>query len=252
MDLRVLCIADLHGWLPRSLPDADVLIIAGDICPVDQQHTPHAQLQWLNNRFKPWLDQVATAKGRRVVWTWGNHDFVGQDPLTADKIAAWTQAPLVDAATTIDGAVFHASPWTPTFGHWAFMADDDQLQELAWSRIEDNIDVLITHGPAYELGDRTLEGDLVGSKSLVPHLFDAAPRLHVCGHIHEGFGVHKVDEQGHTVSVNASVRRRDYSIRCKAWMVTLSEQMDVRMVDLERDYWQPSGAQDPAPWGLHY
>ena len=31
--MDVLCLSDIHGNLPNNLPKADLLLIAGDICP---------------------------------------------------------------------------------------------------------------------------------------------------------------------------------------------------------------------------
>lgn len=51
----------------------------------------------------------------------------------------------------------------------------------------------LTHGPAHQIFDRTMGGDMVGCEALGAHLPELRPRLHVAGHVHEARGacVHK-------------------------------------------------------------
>jgi Icc-related predicted phosphoesterase len=242
--VRVLCLSDLHGWLPKVLPDCDVVVIAGDICPTDN-HTLEYQRRWMKSRFRPWLDQL----GVPVVWTFGNHDFIGEHAYEVLQMRDWKVPPLLDENRMVCNLRFHASPWSPTFGDWAFMDSDERL-DIHWQKICQPVDVLITHTPAWGIGDLARLNGHAGSKSLVPHLMDLAPRLHVCGHIHEAAGVHPVSEA--TVSLNASVRRLDYSVRGIAWMATVGQTVEIEVVDLERDYWQPRPGMDAPPWGLLY
>ena len=48
----------------------------------------------------------------------------------------------------------------------------------------------MTHGPAYQIFDRTNDQDDVGCEALRARLSDLRPRLHLAGHIHEGHGAH--------------------------------------------------------------
>jgi Icc-related predicted phosphoesterase len=49
-------------------------------------------------------------------------------------------------------------------------------------------DVLITHGPPAGIGAATPRGDHVGCADLLAAVRRIGPRLHVFGHIHEGYG----------------------------------------------------------------
>jgi 3',5'-cyclic AMP phosphodiesterase CpdA len=69
---RVVAIADLHGNLPGDLPEGDVLVIAGDVCPIED-HSVEFQDRWLKETFAAWLDSLPHAE---VIWIAGNHDFV--------------------------------------------------------------------------------------------------------------------------------------------------------------------------------
>lgn len=46
----------------------------------------------------------------------------------------------------------------------------------------------LTHGPPYEILDKTLLGEHVGCAALASKLPSLRPRLHVFGHIHEAHG----------------------------------------------------------------
>ena len=74
--LRVAAISDLHGFLP-DVPACDVLLVAGDICPVED-HDLDFQRRWLEGPFSDWLRGLDAGE---IVGIAGNHDFVAQaDP----------------------------------------------------------------------------------------------------------------------------------------------------------------------------
>ena len=88
------------------------------------------------------------------------------------------------------------SPYTPEFCGWGFAypRSEDRFngQEGKRTRVEDfpGIDVLVTHGPPKGMLDRTtgFTSTNAGCKSLWTAVRRAKPRLHVFGHIHEGYG----------------------------------------------------------------
>lgn len=92
------------------------------------------------------------------------------------------------------------SPYSPKFGTWAFMYDrPDQASEpgaaLAtsqsvaelWAAIPSDIDILVTHTPAFTHCD-----DTSGCRDLRMALARVRPRLHVCGHVHQARGAERV------------------------------------------------------------
>src|SRR6186997_2995362 len=115
--MLVSAVADLHGNLPE-VPPCDLLLIAGDICPV-RDHGLRAQRQFLDGPFRQWLD---AAPARHVVGVAGNHDFVfEQEPERVPTDLRWTY--LQDESTTIAdlaGLKVYGTPWQPVFFDWAF------------------------------------------------------------------------------------------------------------------------------------
>ena len=64
-------------------------------------------------------------------------------------------------------------------------------------------DVLITHGPPYGILDEVLRDPRpVGCRNLLHRIEEIKPRVHVFGHIHEGYGQVR---QNDTLFINASV-----------------------------------------------
>ena len=55
--MKIVCISDLHGYLPTEMPKGDVLVIAGDICPATD-HSAVFQQAWLSTEFNTWLDAM--------------------------------------------------------------------------------------------------------------------------------------------------------------------------------------------------
>ncbi len=185
--MRIAATADLHGHLP-AVPECDVLVIAGDVTPATD-HGLGFQARWLDQTLRPWLHAVPA---RHVIAIAGNHDFVfEQAPETIPAGLPWTY--LQDTGTTIDGVRFWGSPWTPWFYDWAFNAPrgdtgDAFLDERYAGVGDDDVDVLVIHGPPAGYGDRTAHGDAVGSSAFLRLVQRTTPSLALFGHIHEGRG----------------------------------------------------------------
>ncbi len=190
--MRVVCLADLHGYLPE-VPPCDVLLVAGDICPTDDER-PERQRRWLRSTFARWLADVPAAT---VVGVAGNHDFVGETDPSALRDLDWHY--LQDETIEIDGLSVYGSPWTSRFQEWAFMLTEEELSRC-WEGIPDAIDVLCVHSPPVGYGD-WISGHHIGSPSLLEAIDARAPKLCVFGHVHQGYGRW---QRGATELVNAA------------------------------------------------
>jgi Icc-related predicted phosphoesterase len=58
---------------------------------------------------------------------------------------------------------------------------------VKWELIPEDTDVLITHGPPYGVGDLTAKEDSAGFQDLLEVIMEIKPKLHIFGHIHEGY-----------------------------------------------------------------
>jgi hypothetical protein len=104
----------------------------------------------------------------------------------------------------------YGSPWQPEFYNWAFNLPKNGVELAAkWDAIPDNTDILITHGPAFGVLD-TVAGkmwDNLGCQLLTNKIKSIKPKIHVCGHIHSGYGYYF---DGDTHFINASVLNEAY------------------------------------------
>ncbi len=221
----VYAISDLHGYLPEVPADADALLIVGDICPDYRYDGVHernglGQSEWLNTRFRRWLEPVVE-RDCQVVVIWGNHDFVGEHPDLVPDLP-WTLLQDSEVALSLPSGPLrvYGTPWVPGLPYWAFYAREGPLEARA-AAIPDGLDVLMTHGPPYGAGDfiptsqkqrekyGNFDGERVGDHALRARLSGPAPAAEpkavVCGHIHEDRGQHGLPNYGGTVYNCAAV-----------------------------------------------
>jgi Icc-related predicted phosphoesterase len=208
--MRVCCISDLHGQVPDDVPKCDLLLIAGDI----SAHTREDNELFLRRAFPKWLErQPALA----IVGIAGNHDFVAQQWPSVFRSLPWTyldnrevELDVVRQAGKPKPLKVWGSAWTPWFGPWAFMADDDQLADL-WAQIPDDTDILLTHGPPSGFLDHTYDGRSAGSHSLRERVLELPSlKLHAFGHLHESHGSERTDTG--TWMVNGSLMNDTYEL----------------------------------------
>lgn len=198
------CVSDLHGFYPE-LQGGDLLIVSGDLTARDEaeQHI----------EFSEWLDAQSYIK--KIVIA-GNHD----NNIDADSIECLTKCYyLEDSRTEFESLKIWGSPWSLWFKginpHCkAFTGSELDLQKH-YDKIPLDTDILITHGPAYRMLDSfpipSSKLDLFGSTSLRIAVEKIKPKLHVFGHIHEGYGLKVLKrEDKDTICVNASHVDIDY------------------------------------------
>ncbi len=196
---KFCCISDLHGYLPNNLPDCDAILIAGDICCHGSVAT---QLQWLDYQFRNWLLYI----NKPVIACCGNHDWVFYQQPEQIKNLNLPWVYLQDSYTIFNRLKIYGTPWQLKFMNWAFNLSENQLIGK-WNLIPDDIDILICHGPPRYYGDRTVDGDIVGSESLTWRIQQIQPMAVICGHIHEGYGQYQI---GPTKIINASINDENY------------------------------------------
>jgi len=189
--MKIIAVSDLHGYLPQDVPECDILLLGGDICPhfgnmrtkPGSPEDVKGQLNWLHTIVADWLDRVPA---KVVVAIWGNHDFVG---MHHKPNVPWVL--LQDGEVTVQGVRIYGTPYTTRIYDWAFMEHDAKLIER-FDRIPSGLDILISHGPPLWCCDRPggTKGDHLGSAALYNKLSTMMqpPKAAVCGHIHGGKG----------------------------------------------------------------
>ena len=168
-----------------DLPGGDLLIHSGDI--MNSGYNKNDIFDFLY-----WYDSIPGYD--KKVFIAGNHDRMFENH--PEDVKEWlSKFPniiyLQDQAITVDGIKIYGLPHTPEFYNWAFNLPKNSLQLAAkWEGIPDNTDILITHGPSFGTLD-TVTGrqyDHLGCELLAQRIEDIKPKIHVCGHIHSGYG----------------------------------------------------------------
>jgi predicted phosphodiesterase len=209
--MKIAALSDLHGFLPENMPPCDLLLLAGDLCPVIN-HGLDFQAGWLDTNFRCWLKSLPA---RQIIGIAGNHDLIfEQRPEMIPKNLPWIY--LQDSGASWEGLKIWGTPWQPWFFDWAFNGRPEQLQEI-WAKIPADTDILVVHGPPHGYGDGvpTRRGVRhTGCPHLLERIQDIQPRVVVFGHIHEGRGEWTL---GKTMLANVTLVNEAYDPVYPAW-----------------------------------
>lgn len=195
--MKITAISDLHGFYPK-LEGGDLLIVAGDLTARDTVNQHMEFLSWLSNQ-----------NYKKKIWIAGNHDgFLENTKYVPVKETGLEY--LCDSGTEFEGLKVWGSPWTPTFYDWHFMKDRGDPIKEKWDLIPDDTEILITHGPPFGIQDQVKSKEKFTGceelRSAIDHRLKKL-KLHVFGHVHEGYGQVRVDG---VIHVNASIMNENY------------------------------------------
>ncbi len=181
--MLITAVSDLHGKFP-TLSGGDLLILAGDFTAADKVQ------QWME--FFEW---VKAQNYRQKVIIGGNHDGFLERCISSQEAremlidAQEGFEYLCDTGIEFEGLKIWGSPWTPRFCNWHFMLTRGERLKEKWALIPDDTDILVTHGPTFGMLDKNKEGRRCGCLDLGIRVDDLKQlKLHVFGHIHEGYG----------------------------------------------------------------
>ncbi|HEX8289151.1 MAG TPA: metallophosphoesterase, partial [Pyrinomonadaceae bacterium] len=144
---RIVCLSDTHNFNENiAVPDGDILIHAGDATVRGTQYEIEMFLSWFYSL--PHKNKIFVA---------GNHDWLYQTDnhlarlLTADYKIKYLQ----DSPCRINNLKIYGSPWQPRFYDWAFNLNRGSEIAEKWKMIPHDTDILVTHGPPFEILDIT-------------------------------------------------------------------------------------------------
>lgn len=231
--------SDWHGSLPLkkdldAISKADVLLLAGDIFEANRD--PNIIIDYLTNEF-------ISNHGKAVIYTPGNHDLAvgysycqknpsetfttnfdvfrffdkNRNQVSKESLENKGIICLINEVISFNGIKIFGTPWTPTFGPWAFMAGESDLLKK-YRQIPKNANIVISHGPPKPLNDNNtidiaLEYDRtehkhLGSTALYQAIIETKPEYLFCGHIHSGD--HDETIIGNTKCYNVSYFNEQY------------------------------------------
>ena len=194
-------ISDSHGFHKGlKVPDGDLLIHAGDVSG-----------RGMESQVIDFLDWFTVQPHKYKIMIAGNHDFYFEQA-SAESIEALIPSNIIylnDSGVEIEGIRIWGSPVSTWFYNWAFNSHRGKDIQKHWDIIPGDTDILITHGPAYGVRDRTHSGIHVGCDILLDSIMRIKPRLHVFGHIHEGYGTEEINGVNF---INAAVLTAGYEL----------------------------------------
>lgn len=180
----IYSISDTHNRHKQLvIPPCDILIHVGD-----------ATNRGNHNEIQPFLNWLQEQDAKYKIYIPGNHDFVAswQQSLVKQMCKDRGIIFLVDDGVTLMGVNIWGSPYTPTFGDWAFMRDRGAEIRDHWNLIPTGLHILATHGPPYGILDQTMLGAAVGCYDLLQRVMEVKPKVHLFGHIHENNGMKEI------------------------------------------------------------
>lgn len=182
--MKILFLSDTHSkglskiFDGLYIDDVDVLVHCGDFSNMGKLH------EMIN--FNKWLGKLPF---KHKIFIAGNHDLcMEKDPNWAKSIIT-NATYLQDEELIIDGVKFYGTPWCVSFGSWAFgLPGNSEAMEKKRAMIPDDVEILITHTPPYQIMDVNFLGEHCGCVKL-RHRVNELKKLkyHCYGHLHEGY-----------------------------------------------------------------
>lgn len=203
--IKIMCISDTHGMHYeldlKKYPRCDKIIHAGDVCNSGSFREGMNFVAWAKNLIREGITD-------EFIFIAGNHDFTFEqiDKTYIPEGLVWLNDEFYE---TSEGIKIYGSPITPQFGHWAFMRERGDEISKTWKKIPENLDILITHGPPYNLLDKNSDREHCGCYDLDRYVKYRKPKYHIFGHIHESYGTYKMDD---TTYINCSTANGIYEL----------------------------------------
>jgi Icc-related predicted phosphoesterase len=176
--VKLLAFSDLHRDLGQAAKlvemaaDADVVIGAGDFASVHEG-------------LEETIDVLAAIETPTVLVP-GNNET---DEALREASGGWSAATVLHGGgASIGGVEFYGlgagvprTPW-----EWSFDLDEETATVMLTHCPPEA--VLVVHSPPHGHCDANGAGDHFGSRAILRTIEEKAPRLVVCGHIHESWG----------------------------------------------------------------
>jgi Icc-related predicted phosphoesterase len=201
-----------HKQITSSLPGGDILIHAGDATSMGYKHEIQEFMKWMNG----------LSNYNHKIFIAGNHDwgFQNNPEMCKELLEFYDKVTYLEDNMKVIGDDYQTavkvwgSPWQPEFYNWAYnLPRKGEELKNKWELIPSDIDILITHGPAFGKVDKVIgKYENLGCELLAERIQTSKPKIHVCGHIHSGYG-YVFD--GDTHYFNAAVLDEHYAFTQK-------------------------------------
>lgn len=229
--MTVTAISDIHGHLIKIDP-CDILLICGDVSPLEIQKDYTQMISWLFKDFRKWIEEMPCD---RVIMTPGNHDYLFQKICKEygitelfGKLYILVNAEFNHYDSNDDKWYkIYGTPQCKQFGTWPYMPGNINLPNF-YKRIPENVDILITHdspeigyvGNIMEAANANYPNGIpAGNPYLKEAILDKKPKYVLSGHIHSGD--HNLTEYEDIKLANVSLLDESYDVVYKPLTFTL-------------------------------
>jgi Icc-related predicted phosphoesterase len=173
----IVFISDLHDHCDALpfLPEADLIVIGGDLTQFGNLSAVAAVLERVQQRQLPYLAVL------------GNLDpEPANDLLEEQGISLQLQQRLVDGRSLFGIGGANTTPFNTPY-EWS---DEEMAAQLAHSSVPGSLDILVSHAPPQGSGADRVGNQAVGSQAVADFIERCRPALVLCGHIHEADGIY--------------------------------------------------------------
>jgi Icc-related predicted phosphoesterase len=200
--MKIALFSDTHASHGKiNIPDADMLIFAGDMtdCRTAQNVADF-------NAF------LGSLPHKHKIVVAGNHDHRLACNLEESKSFFSEAIYLQDESVVIDGITLYGAPWQPLFNDYAcdaFALPRGKPLKEKWAMIPPEVDILVTHTPPSGILDQN--GPVAhGCTDLAAAVLVLKPKYHIFGHIHNQHGM---IQYGGTRYINCNVQGKNGVLR---------------------------------------
>lgn len=202
--------------------DADMIIHGGDMSIHGSELEVDSFLKWYSNL--PYKYKILIA---------GNHDYLFEKfrGIAQELLKKYPNIIYLESSEVIiEGIKIYGEPRQPWFHNWAFNVERGEVIRRYWDVIPDDTDILVTHGPPYDILDLTASGQSVGCVDLRERIKELKKlKLCIFGHIHEDAGYKMIDG---VHFVNASVLNLRYQLHNKPQAFRIDKNKNITKIDL--------------------
>ena len=182
--MKIWHISDSHGFHKQlQVPEGiDLVIHTGDCSNYMDPFTNELEVRG----FIDWYEQIPIPN---KIFVPGNHDTsIERNLVKASDFITRGIHLLNHDWMDVNGIKIFGSPYTPTYGQWAFMKSRETINRV-WEQIPEGMDIVAVHGPCKGMLDCSYDRQNVleycGDSALRKHiLYRVKPKYFLSGHIH--------------------------------------------------------------------
>ena len=182
--MKIWHISDTHTYHDLlKIPDGiDMVIHSGDCSNPRDPYNNEPEVR----EFIDWYKELPI---KYKIYVAGNHDTSIEKRLVVKQDFEDNNIIyLENESIVIEEIKIFGSPHTPQFGNWAFMKERTKLERFWRLAIDEDVDIIVTHGPPKGILDKSYDREnnieACGDKSLLNRILEVQPAYSLFGHIH--------------------------------------------------------------------